>query len=99
MTRYCIIESGIGRAPGYAVSGEPVHSQTLPLMSCAPSGVAPRGKLPTRTGPDRDADFVFAFATSGRAPYGYARPATPRAAASHSISDGKRPPRPYRHAQ
>src|SRR5215207_8197130 len=67
-----------------------VHSQTLPAMSRQPAGLAPPGYAPTGVVPATPLSRVLASAASHARPHGKARPSLPRAARSHSASDGRR---------
>src|SRR5690606_18399265 len=72
-----------------------VHSHTLPLISHAPTGLVPCGKVhtavvPPNPEPVASLSQVLAAVLSKPSPHGYSRPSVPREARSHSPSSGKR---------
>src|SRR5579872_5472308 len=83
----------------------PHHSIAFPAMSSAPYGDAPSGKLPTGAvyakpslvgsfppggpGSGHEASRMLALPGSHSLPHGHSRQSVPRAAFSHSASDGR----------
>src|SRR5262245_23229238 len=75
---------------GYGRSTLAVHSHTFPARSSAPKGLAPAFLDPTAA-VSTDANTARS-GDGGSSPQGHVRPSSPRAARSHSASDGRRPP-------